>query len=66
MIDHSFKIEILNIDEKEDGSAVVEIDVDKNAQQFLIEFAFVELLKQSLERGDFGQDDFPESAPVSE
>lgn len=50
-MDDAFAIEIVEVQENEDGSAVLTIEVDNRARELLIEVGFVALLKKYI---DFG------------
>ena len=51
-MDDTFAIEIVEVQENEDGSAVLTIEVDNRARELLIEAGFVALLKNHLDEVD--------------
>jgi hypothetical protein len=48
-MDDTFAIEIVEVQENEDGSAVLTIEMDNRARELLIEAGFVALLKKHLD-----------------
>ena len=50
-MDDAFAIEIVEVQENEDGSAVLTIEVDNRARELLIEAGFVALLKKHIDSG---------------
>jgi hypothetical protein len=51
-MDDTFAIEIVEVQENEDGSAVLTIEMDNRARELLIEAGFVALLKKHLDEVD--------------
>ena len=51
-MDDTFAIEIVEVQENEDGSAVLTIEMDNRARELLIEAGLVALLKKHLDEVD--------------
>jgi hypothetical protein len=51
-MDDTFAIEVVEVQENEDGSAVLTIEMDNRARELLIEAGFVALLKKHLDEVD--------------
>jgi len=51
-MDDTFAIEVVKVQENEDGSAVLTIEMDNRARELLIEAGFVALLKKHLDEVD--------------
>lgn len=51
-MDDTFAIEIVEVQENEDGSAVLTIEMDNRARELLLEAGFVALLKKHLDEVD--------------
>jgi len=43
-------MEVLNIEEQKDGSAIVEVVMSDEENNFLVEYAFVDILRKQIER----------------
>ena len=50
-------MEVLDIKEQEDGSAIVEIVVTEEENQFFVEYAILNILKKQIERIENGEID---------
>ena len=51
-MDDTFAIEVVEVQENEDGSAVITVEMDNRARELLIEAGFVALLKKHLDEVD--------------
>ena len=43
-------MEILSVKDQEDGSAIVELEMSKEENDFLVEYAIIDILKKQIER----------------
>ena len=43
-------MEVLSIEEQEDGSAIVELNMTQEENDFLVEYAVIDILKKQIER----------------
>lgn len=52
--DADFKIEVVNVEELENGGAVYTLDLDKTAIHLLVQAGFIALLTEALEKENNG------------
>lgn len=45
------EIKVITIKENEDGSANVSVDLDNEAREYLINYAFIHMLEQAVKQG---------------
>jgi hypothetical protein len=43
-------IQVINVEEQEDGSAILELELDEETRNKLLEYAIIDLLKKMIER----------------